>query len=128
MRIKINKELSNYIEKLQYEASRYKDVFNTLQREKYSYISDKEWKEATEYFQTLYAEANLRFNFAKQELYNTYIKDYIKEEETKNWVLNYTTNEIFINETPMEIKYTEQYHNFINRIYVEPKEIRNITF
>ncbi len=113
-KIKISKDLCNYIEMLQYEAFRYKDLMQTIHRN-ISPMSDEEWEDSFAFYQRKCAEAEVSYEIAKEEICNLY-EDVITND--KKWAINYQTQELWIDDKDIIIpQRIEQYHAFLARIY-----------
>lgn len=66
--IPITPELRDYIERLHYEAVRYKDLLQTVQRDSCP-MTDDEWNSSCEYYQGLCSEAQASLKCAMDSLY-----------------------------------------------------------
>ena len=69
--ISITPELRDYIERLHYEAVRYKDLLQTVQRDSCP-MTDDEWNSSCEYYQGLCSEAQVSLKCAMDSLYEIY--------------------------------------------------------
>ena len=111
--IKIPESLRDFIQRLFYEKIRYTDLLNTVQRN-FTDFTDEEWEESTKYFEKLLLDATYSFDFCMESVYDLY-KDQIKKAP---WIVDFDHCCILLNEeTINEHVKTEEYSNFINRIY-----------
>lgn len=116
-RIKLTEELRDYIESLQYQASRYQDLLNTVNRECCP-MTDEEWNSSLEYFSTLYQEANICLNAAKQEINEMYAE----EIQGQPWCINFIDCELIIGtlHTEPRVEKRESYADQLRRLF--PRE------
>lgn len=88
--IQIEEDVKNYVEKLDYEYNVRKNLVSFM----ISTDMNIETK-AFEKYQNEMMDYYSKFNFAKQEIEDTYVKPVIGDN-TVNWVLDYKTNLITI--------------------------------
>ena len=111
--IRISKELSDYIERLNYEARAYRDLLDSVSKE---YMTEEEWNESWEYFSNLSLEADISKKIAFEVLQEIY------QEEMKNcchWYIDFNKNTIILNDRFKEFatNRVEQFSEFLNRLY-----------
>jgi len=113
-KISITTELRDYLERLNYEEVRYKDLLNTVNRDS-CLMTDEEWNSSWEYFSDLYEEARLSKQFALEEVVDIY-KDEIQDRpwhiDFKDCSLVIGTAHIIINKDR-----DETYADYIARLY-----------
>lgn len=116
-RIKISEELKDYIERLNYEEVRYKDLLTCVNRNNHP-MTDEEWNSSLEYFGNLYEEARLSKQFAMDEVVEMY-KDEIQDNL---WHINFSDCALIIGSTYSDpiTEREEQYSDTMGRLY--PKE------
>ena len=110
--IKITPELRDYIELLNYEATRYEDLLNCVNK---SYMTEKEYLNSYKYYFDLCEEAKLKKQFALEE-----IKEIYKDQIGDNiWYINFEKEKIVIGEDINEVirDMTEDYGSYITRLY-----------
>ena len=116
MKINISKDLCNYIERLYYEACRYKDLLSTIRRDMCP-MTDDEWESSLAYYQNLYEEANFCFNYAIDTVKDMYRGDV----EGTNWRVDFY--ECAITDEPPKIPdilhHYESYIDQLGRLYPE---------
>lgn len=113
-KIAITKELRDYIEKLHYEAMRYKDLLNTVHRN-ICPMSDEEWNSSLRYYRKRNAEAWFCLNTAMQEVYDMY-RDEIGE---KDWHINFPDCVVVVGsrESVPSVERDEPYQDMLARLY-----------
>ena len=118
-RIRISTELRDYIERLNFEAIRCKDLLHTVRRDSCP-MTDEEWESSLEYFREKNAEAQYCFKVAMNEIYDMH-KDVIGNEP---WHINFVDSVIVIGSVHSEsfIIKEETYNEKLRRLY--PPEIR----
>ena len=127
--IKITTELRDYIERLQYEVSRYKDLLNSVNKDAFV-GTEEEWNDSWNYYQYLYEEAKYKYQFAQESVAEIY-KEEIGDEA---WCINLNKCEIYVGtNTPKIIIKKEIHNNFISRLFPIDKNsgmvpCRTITF
>lgn len=117
-RIKISTELRDYIERLNFEAVRYKDLLQTVRRD-FCPMTDEEWTSSLEYFRKKNMEAQYCFKTAMKEVYDMY-KDIIGDEP---WHIVFVDSDLVIGSTysdPISVK-EETYSDKLRRLYPAEK-------
>ena len=117
-RIKLTRELRDYIESLQYETNRYKDLLRTVNRDCCP-MTDDEWNSSMEYFTTLATEAQFCLNVAKKEISEMYA-DVIKDQP---WCINFADCELVVGTMYVEPRNEkkESYSDQLRRLF--PREV-----
>ena len=133
--IPITEELRNYIERLNYEEVRYKDLLQTVTRDSCP-MTDEEWESSRKYYQELYEEAFWSKRFALEEIYDMY-KEEIGDEI---WHINFEDCEIVAGTAMPESrrKDSEEYSDFLVRLFpsdqisgeiaINSPHVKDITF
>ena len=118
-RIRISKELRDYIEKLNFEAIRCQDLLQTIKRE-FCPMTDEEWHNSLKYFKNMNAEAQYCFRIAMDEIYEIY-KDLIGDNP---WHINFTDCVIVVGSTSSEplIIQEETYNEKLRRLYPDAEQ------
>lgn len=114
--IKITPELRDYIERLQYEATRYDDLLHIVHRDIVP-MTDEEWESSLEYYQNKCIEAKISLQTAM----DTVAEIYADQINGDIWNINYKDCEIVIGCLTSESKstYEESYMNELMRLYPE---------
>ena len=90
--VEVNQELVNYIERLSYEESSYKDVIMTmLEAHKGDPDGSTIDNPVFKAYQEKYSRAKAEYELAKQKVTDEYIPDCLKEHQTE-WNLDFATN------------------------------------
>lgn len=92
MKIIISKDLSEYIERLQFEKMARENLCAFLIRQ------DLLNTESFEKYHQEYIELTTEYELAKNELENTYIKPMVPEGKNYTWELDFKTYEVTIHE------------------------------
>lgn len=97
IKVSVNQELVDYVERLSYEEESYKDVIMTLLEAHKndpdgSSIDNPTFKA----YQEKYARAKAEYEMAKKEITNQYIPDCLLEHQ-HDWKLDFASNELTIN-------------------------------
>lgn len=94
--VNVNQELVNYIERLAYEESSYKDVIMTLlEMHKGDPDGSSIDNPVFKAYQEKYANAKAEYEMAKNQITEEYIPDCLKEHKTE-WNLDFATGELKI--------------------------------
>lgn len=133
MKIRITNDLKNYIEKLQYEASRYNALFKILntKKDKFKHITEDEWNESYNYYKQLQRDANTRYKIVKDLVVEQY------ELLNEKWIIDFDTNTLITGEEDIkayneeiakkDFKF-EQFSSHMNRLYeFKGFGIKNVT-
>ena len=113
-KIQITTELRDYIERLNYEEIRYKDLLQCVTRDSCP-MTDEEWDSSYNYYSELYEEARISKKFALDEVANIY-KDDI---QNNLWYVDFGDCSIIIGKShggPSHEK-DEQYNDYLNRLF-----------
>jgi len=119
-RIKITEGLRDYVERLNFEAIRYRDLLHSVRRDS-SPMTDDEWQSSLDYYRELNAEAQYCLKVAMDEIYDMY-KDEIKDSP---WHINFSDCDLVIGSTssePIMIK-EETYNDKLRRLYPPEKNV-----
>jgi hypothetical protein len=92
MKITISKDLSEYIERLQFEKMARENLCTFLIRQ------DLLNTESFQKYHQEYIELTAEYELAKNELENTYVKPMIQGDKTYTWELDFKTYEVTIHE------------------------------
>lgn len=112
--IEITKDLRDYIEMLNYEQVRYKDLLDHAKRCKH-FMTEAEYKSSYEHFLTLFQEASISKQAALEE-----VREIYKEQLADNdWYIDFRSSAIVLDdiENAVIVEHTESYPDFINRLY-----------
>lgn len=114
--IKITPELRDYIERLQYEATRYEDLLKTVNRNSCP-MTDAEWESSLAFYKEKCAEANFSLKTAMDTLAEIYA-DAINGDI---WHINYRNCELRVGSLKSEpYDYSsESYMDYLSRLYPE---------
>ena len=121
-KIKITKELRDYIELLHYEQVRYNDFMRVIHRDIVP-MTDEEWESSLEYFRTLTQDANMSY----QAIIESINELYQNEINGRDWFVDFLDCSIkFPPDKPLNetTDNSEQYGDYINRLYPLPEELR----
>lgn len=112
--IKIRTELRDYIEMLNYEQVRYKDLLDHARRCKHL-MTEEEYKDPYEYYLTLYQEASICKQTALDEIKEIY-KDQIGDNE---WYIDFHNCYIVLGniDNSTIIDTGETYSDYLRRLY-----------
>ena len=118
----VSKPFCDYVEMLNYEVERYRDLLNTVNRED-NPMTDDEWNSSWEYFSNLLEEAKFKFDYIRDLIQSIYLT---KEEQENGykWLLVYHEREITIWNPAIETfewhnnpKFEESYTDSLARFY-----------
>lgn len=91
--VKISQELRDYIEMLDYEKQRYKDLLTTITRDCCP-MTDEEWNSSLEYYKNLCCEADIKFGAIIESIEEMFADDINGEE----WAICYPESILYIGE------------------------------
>lgn len=123
-KIPVTRELRDYVEMLQYEATRYSSLLSLVKRDA-CHMTQEEWDDSLAYYHNLCGEAKACLKYALEEVHELY-KDAIG---TDIWHINFAESVLVIGEkytppTSSGNKKLEQFSEKLHRLY--PPETRGV--
>ena len=118
MKIAITEDLRDYLERLYYESSRYKDILRTISRNMCN-MTDEEWEESLAYYQDLCESSQVSLDCALR----TVEEIYPELSSSKNWRVDFSECTI-TDELPsaqISVK-NETYIDQLSRLYPEYRD------
>lgn len=119
-KIKISKDLRDYIELLHYEQIRYNDFMRMIYRD-ICPMTDEEWESSLEYFTNLRDEAVMSY----QAMIESIAEIYAEQIDGREWFVDFIDCAIkFYPDKPAKVTIDnrEQYHEQLNRLFPVQEE------
>ena len=96
IKVEVNQEMVNYVERLSYEESSYKDIITTmLEMHKGDPDGSAIDNPVFKAYQEKYAKAKAEYEMAKQQITRDFVPECLQDHQT-DWNLDYATCELTI--------------------------------